>query len=399
MDAILSAKKSVNIAVQELRLPRIAKALATAKHRGLDVRVVLENKYNHTLLTSSDPDGEDINQHEASRFVELFALVDMDGDGRISLEEMNERDAVHILRNHKVPVKDDTHDGSMGSGLMHHKFVVIDGKTVILSTANFTTSGTHGDFLNPRTTGNANSLIKMDSVELATIFNQEFYTMWGGPRGAQASRFGIGKGYRGPRSARIGRAKVVAQFSPTSRVFGWESSVNGLIGKALSEAKREVLMALFVFSDQYLGNILEAKQSTIPGFKIGLMVEPKFAYRNYSEMLDMWGLSLLDENCSYEENNTPWKVPLRNIGVPNLENGDMLHHKFAVVDSETVIVGSQNWSNNANLQNDENVIVIKSKELAKSYTQEFRRLERYSRKGPPNSLLSRIKNMADFCAQ
>ncbi|NES06155.1 MAG: hypothetical protein F6K22_27125, partial [Okeania sp. SIO2F4] len=42
----------------------------------------------------------------------------------ISQDEINRRDALIILSNAGVPLIDDTADGSKGSGLMHHKFLV-----------------------------------------------------------------------------------------------------------------------------------------------------------------------------------------------------------------------------------------------------------------------------------
>ncbi|MEX0799530.1 MAG: phospholipase D-like domain-containing protein, partial [Bacteriovoracaceae bacterium] len=120
-------------------------------------------------------------------------------------------------------------------------------------------------------------------------------------------------------------------------------------------------------------------------------------YRNYSEMLDIWGLALLNEHCSYEPGNNPWSLPVYDVGVPNLAKGDLLHHKFAVVDGETVIVGSQNWSASANRQNDENALVIRNKKIASAYVREFERLEKNSRKGPPKSLLNRIVRMERAC--
>lgn len=400
VDTILSAKRSVSVAVQEVRLPKVAQALALQHKNGLDVRVVLENSYHNTLLTmGGDPDDDDTNEHEASKYIELFNLVDLNKDGVISLQEMNQRDAVHILKRNNVPLKDDTSDGSLGSGLMHHKFLVVDDKTVIVTTANFTLSGIHGDLLDANTTGNANSLIKIESPEMASVFNEEFFIMWGGENEESNPNFGVSKGYRGTSEFSVGSTGVKAQFSPTSRAHGWEASVNGLIGRTIEGAQSEVLMALFVFSDQNIANILEKKNESVSNFDIGLLIEPKFAYRNYSEMLDLWGVALLDENCKYEEGNRPWRAPIRRAGVPNITRGDLLHHKFAVVDRETVIVGSQNWSASANLQNDENIIVIKNKDIAEAYAREFLRLEKDSRKGPSRSLLNRIDRMTELCGQ
>jgi len=50
----------------------------------------------------------------------------------------------------------------------------------------------------------------------------------------------------------------------------------------------------------------------------------------------------------------------------------LLHHKMMVIDREIVITGSMNWSNNGNEENDENTIIIKNRNLAELYWQEFK---------------------------
>jgi len=52
----------------------------------------------------------------------------------------------------------------------------------------------------------------------------------------------------------------------------------------------------------------------------------------------------------------------------------LFHHKFAVIDRETVITGSYNWSDSADDDNFENAVVIKCPEIAAAFTQEFERL-------------------------
>jgi phosphatidylserine/phosphatidylglycerophosphate/cardiolipin synthase-like enzyme len=57
----------------------------------------------------------------------------------------------------------------------------------------------------------------------------------------------------------------------------------------------------------------------------------------------MLGVSLANK-CEYEANNRPWQSPVATVGIPQLPKGDVLHHKFGVVDGQTVITGSHNWS-------------------------------------------------------
>ena len=51
-----------------------------------------------------------------------------------------------------------------------------------------------------------------------------------------------------------------------------------------------------------------------------------------------------------------------------------MHHKFAVIDNSVVVTGSFNWTNQAINHNQENVLFIENKDLAKKYTDEFERL-------------------------
>jgi phosphatidylserine/phosphatidylglycerophosphate/cardiolipin synthase-like enzyme len=48
-----------------------------------------------------------------------------------------------------------------------------------------------------------------------------------------------------------------------------------------------------------------------------------------------------------------------------------MHDKLAIIDSRVVITGSFNWSQDANQNNDENLLIIDSPNLAAQYEQEF----------------------------
>ncbi len=54
------------------------------------------------------------------------------------------------------------------------------------------------------------------------------------------------------------------------------------------------------------------------------------------------------------------------------ETGDgLMHNKFCVIDDKIVITGSYNWTVNADLKNDENVIIIESDRIAGTYKRQF----------------------------
>ncbi|MBE9064441.1 phospholipase D-like domain-containing protein, partial [cf. Phormidesmis sp. LEGE 11477] len=154
--AIEQSTQTIDVAVQELNLPQVAKALADSSRRGVKVRLILENQYAQI--------------------------------------EAEQAEALTLLQNGQVPRIDDTADGSKGSGLMHHKFLVIDKRWVLTGSANLTFSGVHGDADEPDSRGNANVFLKIDSGAIAQTFTNEFNLMWGdGPAAKPDSQFGLQK--------------------------------------------------------------------------------------------------------------------------------------------------------------------------------------------------------------
>ncbi|MCG6134121.1 MAG: phospholipase D-like domain-containing protein [Nostoc sp. LLA-1] len=397
IDAISQAKSTVDVAVQELRLPKISQALAKKHQDGIKVRVILEDNYNRPWSSLTPDEVQKLAPREQAHYQEFVQFADLNQDNKLSQYEINQRDALVILNNAQVPWIDDRADGSAGSNLMHHKFVIVDNRWVIKTSANFTLSDVHGDYTNPSSLGNANNFVEIDSPELAALFTEEFNIMWGdGPGGKPDSRFGLKKPLRSPQTITLGETKITIHFSPTSPTQPWSKSSNGLIGKTLDAATKSIDMALFVFSEQRLSTILETRhQENVP---IRALIDSQFAYRYYSEGLDMMGVAL-SNNCRYDVDNNPWKNPITTVGVPTLARGDLLHHKFAVIDQQTVIAGSHNWSAAANHGNDETVLVIENPIVAAHYVREFDRLYADARLGVPPSVQQRIADEKKQCLQ
>ncbi|WP_225867239.1 phospholipase D-like domain-containing protein [Cyanobium sp. PCC 7001] len=324
LENVRQARRSILVAVQELSLPRLAEALVEQRRKGVRVQVVLENNYSAPW---SEQHAADLTPHQRQRQTQLQAL----GWG----------DAVAILRRGGVPMLDDTADGSAGSGLMHHKFLVIDGQVVVTGSANFTASGIHGDPGAPQTRGNVNHLLRIESEELASLFSDEFRRLWGdGPGGQADSRFGIAKESGGLRTVQVGGTTVSVLFAPHRR----RDPNHGLqlLETLLLNTRQRADLALFVFSEQRLATALGQLQAQ--GVAIRLLADPGFATRSFSEVLDLLGLALPDHRCGIEANNAPLKQALEGVGTPRLAAGDKMHHKVAVLDQRTVITGSFNWS-------------------------------------------------------
>jgi competence ComEA-like helix-hairpin-helix protein len=397
VDTISQAKSTVDIAVQELRLPKVAQILAQKQKEGVKIRLILESNYSRPWSSFTSAEIAKLGKKEQEQYQDFQKFVDINQDHQITSAEISQRDALVIIKNAQIPLIDDTADGSKGSNLMHHKFVVIDHRFVIITSANFTLSDTYGDFTNPSSLGNNNNLLKIDSPELATLLTQEFNIMWGdGIGGKLDSKFGLQKPPRQPKIITLGNSKITVHFSPISPTQPWNISSNGLINQTLSTSTKTVDLALFVFSDQQLANTLENLHDQ--KVQIRALIEPQFAYRSYSEALDMMGFSVSD-NCKYEVDNRPWKNPISTVGVPILPQGDLLHHKFAVIDHQTVITGSHNWSQAANHGNDEILIVIENPTIANHFQREFNRLYGKIKPGLPTNIQSKIDAEVKQCPQ
>ncbi len=396
LEAINSAQSSIDVAVQEFQLPEIALALSKKQQQGVAIRVIVDNKYSRSWSDYSQREIDKLPTRERDRYKQYLQLIDLNQNGKSSKKEINTRDSLVILKNANIPLIDDTADGSKGSGLMHHKFVIIDRKIVITGSANFTLSGIHGDFNNSQTKGNVNNLLKIDNAEIAKIFTEEFHYMWGdGVGGRKDSQFGLDKPWRSPQTISWNNTKITLQFSPTSKKQDWQFSTNGLIGKTLSNGISEINLALFVFSEQELADILQGEYQE--GVKIKALIDRGFIFRDYSEGLDMLGITL-GKNCQYEANNNPWQSPIKTVGIADLLTGDKMHHKFATVNHNIVITGSHNWSNTANRNNDETLLIIQNEIVTKQFLQEFNRLYQTANIGIPKYIHKKIAKQNKQCS-
>ena len=113
--------------------------------------------------------------------------------------------------------------------------------------------------------------------------------------------------------------------------------------------------------------------------------------------LDLLGVALSNK-CKYEKNNRPWQSPTTTTGVPQLSQGDKLHHKFGIIDGQTVISGSHNWSAAANYNNDETVLIIQSATVAAHFAREFEHLYARAVLGVPVYVQQKIEEEQQQCS-
>ncbi len=355
IDAVNQAKSTVDLAVMEFRLPKVAEALNFAQKRGVKVRVMIDNRYNKTLADYTPTEMTKMNRHD-----------------KLALEELKRypADALDLLLKNSIEIKDDTSGKTTkGSGLMHHKFVVIDGKTTIISSGNLTTSDLHGDFGNLQTRGNPNNMVVIaDNVQLAKTFTDEFNYMWQG----------LFKSHKPKRNLAIvttGTGRTIAvNFSPANRNEDLAMTSNGEIAAYLQQAKKSVHMALFVYSDQNISDTLgDVHEQGVEDIKV--LVDPDFLGKPYSKAYDAMGVCPRLGKKNHHIKVKPWNHPITTVGYPVAPSGDRgVHSKMAILDEFLVIAGSHNWTNSGNYLNDETLIFIQNPTVAAHYEREFSRL-------------------------
>lgn len=261
------------------------------------------------------------------------ALIDASIRGvnvRVFTENKNvDEAAIRQLQDAEIPVRDDGDN----DGLMHHKFFVIDGRYVWTGSYNTTYNGAFK---------NDNNVLWIDSEPLAYNFSQEFREMF---ILAEMNR-----------SADPLIPFPHVTLSDKTEIFTYFSPENDTISPLLEEitsAKESIYFMAFSFTHDKLGEAMRKR------FQAGIGVEGVF---------DESGLNKYSE---YE--------PMRDAGMSvSVDRGSgAMHHKVIVIDEETVVTGSYNFSKNAEMRNSENLLIIKeNRNLAKEYLDEFKRLKR-----------------------
>ena len=61
----------------------------------------------------------------------------------------------------------------------------------------------------------------------------------------------------------------------------------------------------------------------------------------------------------------------KGINIRLISGSGIMHNKFCIIDDHITLTGSCNWTVSADLKNDENLLVIESREIARIYKEQF----------------------------
>lgn len=240
----------------------------------------------------------------------------------------SEEEEIQRLLREGIPVRDDGDD----DGYMHHKFIVIDNRFVWTGSYNTTYNGAFK---------NDNNVVWIDSVPLAENFTKEFKTIYS-TRGEEKLPE---KSIPHPQITLSDGTQISSYFSPRSK------TIPPLLHE-INSAQKSIYFMVFSFTHDKIGKAMRDQYDN------GITVSGVF-----------------DENqiTKYSEYE-----PMKKLGmdVKIDETSGKMHHKVIIIDEETVITGSYNFSKNAEIRNSENLLIIKAnKDIAQVYIDEYNRLK------------------------
>lgn len=208
-------------------------------------------------------------------------------------------------------------------GLMHNKFCIIDQSIVIMGSTNPTLNGL---------TKNNNNLFIVDSKVLAKNYLDEFNELKTKSKNSYVL------------NPKINLCNGSICFL-VENFFCPEDHCEDNVINNLKKSKSNIVFYTFSFTSKNIADLLVLKSNNIS-------IEGIFEKSQNSQY------SVKDYLSEY-------------ISVNFDHNKYNMHNKIFVIDNDTVITGSYNPTNNGNVYNDENILIIHNPTIAQTYLNEY----------------------------
>ena len=254
---------------------------------------------------------------------ERGVTVQMVTDDEHGLEDKD--GIVQGIKDAGIAVVDDSR-----SALMHNKFMIMDSAAVWTGAWNYTINGTYR---------NNNNALVMQNAKAVAAYQAEFDEMF------KDKEFG-------PRSTDDGLIQFTEGDTEVSILFASEGNVIEAVANEVLKAESDIRFMTFVFSSDSLGEAM-----------LEMVAKPSVTVQGVFE----------NRNSTASWSQLP---PLHCAGASVRQDGNsyVLHHKVIIIDDDTVVTGSFNFSGNASKSNDENLVIIKNKDIAGFYIEEWQRM-------------------------
>jgi len=320
VDFIGGATESLDIAVQELDNEKIAKAILAAKWRGVRVSIVLEQSY----LREEQFDFKKVPVvqpgESAEQALEKWQWTPANGDNNV-----NRRIATALLQSN-IDLKVD-----FNKEIFHQKFAVRDYRghakptsALLSGSTNFTDTDCHK---------NLNHIFVFHDAGICEEYGNQFAE--------------IERGEFGPRG--LGGEPPVFDLEgvPVTVLFAPDNVPEQEVIKQVLKAEKEIEFAIFTFAGSSA-----IDDALLMAARAGCKVKGAL---DRGQAAHDWAAPRGEQGGA-----PPWlDRPNISLFTPTEGSGvRKLHHKLMVVDHNTVLAGSFNYTEPANRFNDENLFVI-----------------------------------------
>ena len=269
---------------------------------------------------SSVPEIEHALTDAAKRGVKIRMVYDLNQKGE------NIYSDTKIITNLVPNNKSDYQSGEAGN-IMHNKFYIFDNETLITGSANLSHTDMSGF--------NSNNIIVINSSEIAKIYKQEFEQMFSGNFHNQKTVIPKNK-------IKLKNSELEIYFSPKDK--GIQKAILPLI----NNAHKYIYIPTFMITDKSISEALIKAQKRGIDVKIIVDALNASAWHSKHNLLRLGGISVKTENYAGK-----------------------MHSKSIIIDDLYTIIGSMNFSNSGENKNDENFILIKDSDIAKTYKNFF----------------------------
>ncbi|NMB54082.1 MAG: DUF1669 domain-containing protein [Leptolinea sp.] len=268
--------------------------------------------YNFTL--------DDVSQaliHSSNRGLAVRVVVDSDALDKLDLPRLKKA-GVYVM-------------GDRRESLMHNKFVVIDGRILWTGSLNLSASGAEND---------ENVMVRLKSRELAANYLVKYNQMF------NEDKFGM--------DSRSKTAQTTFDLDgvPVENYFSPEDKIDTRLVSLVGSAKKSVHILAYSFTlDRLADALIEAQKKGI-------------------DVRGVFDAESADENQGADYSR------LQKDGLDVRLDGEsgLMHTKAIIIDGDTVVFGSYNYTASAENRNDENVLVITDPTLAGEFEKNFERI-------------------------
>lgn len=221
--------------------------------------------------------------------------------------------------------------GDRRESLMHNKFIIIDRSEVWTGSMNFTVTGAYED---------NNGLIHIRSKDVAENYLTEFEEMY------IRDQFGTDAIAATPNpSITVNDIQIETYFSP-------DDGVASRLVDLLRGAQESINFLIYSFTSDSIAQAIRDQHEA--GITVAGVMDDELADSNQGSEFEFFLGAELD---------------VRRDG-----NQGLMHHKIIIIDRKIVITGSYNLTASADERNDENILIIHSRDIAEYFFSEFERV-------------------------